>query len=151
MNNVNKMAAKPAGMVQVPEVMLAQMYSDIHELVKMHRKLIALYEEESQLKKSHKAYLHVRDHADEVCRMDKKRVAEIREHYSERPDRKEKQEMTDGIWGVIILPAPDDAADECSHCDMKCGEEQEQMKAVDDFFNMLMGVLVEKLAEKEAE
>lgn len=151
MNNMKKIVDEPAGMVQVPEVMLAQMYSDIHELVKMHRKLIALYEEESQLKKSHKAYLHVRDHADEVCRMDKKRVAEIREHYSERPGKEEKQDMSDGIWGVIIFPASGDSTDECSQCEMKCCSEQDQQKTIDDFFNMLMGALVEKLAEKEAE
>lgn len=36
--------------------------------------------------------------------------------------------MSDGIWGVIILPAPDDVADECSHCDIHDSYQRRQRR-----------------------
>lgn len=53
--------------VTVPESMISMLFSDINTLHGMLAKLISMYELESELKKHHKAYLHVRDEADELC------------------------------------------------------------------------------------
>lgn len=134
MNKMNGQRNCQNGMVQIPEAMVVQMYSDIRELVAMHRKLIALYEEETELKKRHRAYLHVRDHADEVCRLDKKRIAEIHDHYEED---KQPEAAFPGVFGVLILPCSDEEDDSCFACQEEAGQD------VDAFFRMLMGVLTE--------
>ncbi len=54
--------------------------SNVSELVQMHYGLIQLYEEESYLKRHHKAYLHVRDKADEICRRDISRMGDLMYH-----------------------------------------------------------------------
>lgn len=53
--------------VTVPESMICMLFSDINTLHGMLHKIISMYELESELKKHHKAYLHVRDEADELC------------------------------------------------------------------------------------
>lgn len=68
-------------MVSLPAVELSQLIYDMNHLALMHKKLIGLYEEESRLKKHHKAYLHIRDYADKVCADDKKSVAAIQNRY----------------------------------------------------------------------
>lgn len=47
----------------------------------MHKNSIQMYETESALKKRYKAYLHVRDKADEMCRIDKQAIDVILDHY----------------------------------------------------------------------
>lgn len=143
MNKINEKTAAPCGMVQVPEEMLAQMYADIHELVQMHRKLIALYEEETELKKSHRAYLHVRDHADALCKLDKKRIAEIHGHYTEPEQEKEQPE----VFGVLILPC-DDEADNCSNKAVNMPE-AEAAKDGEALIRMLLGALSELIANQQ--
>ena len=68
-------------MVTIPADELAQLIYDMNHLALMHKNLIRLYEEESRLKKHHKAYLHIRDYADKVCADDKKTVAAIQNRY----------------------------------------------------------------------
>lgn len=68
-------------MVSIPAGELSQLIYDMNHLALMHKKLIGLYEEESRLKKHHKAYLHIRDYADKVCAADKKTVATIQNRY----------------------------------------------------------------------
>ena len=68
-------------MVSIPSDELAQLIYDMNHLALMHKNLIRLYEEESRLKKHHKAYLHIRDYADKVCADDKKTVAAIQNRY----------------------------------------------------------------------
>ena len=46
-------------------------------LARMHLRLIDLHEEESRLKKQHRAYLYVREYANQVCEEDKPLVASI--------------------------------------------------------------------------
>lgn len=143
----NEFFNNQSGMVQVPEAMLAQMYADIHELVHMHRALIALYEEEAELKRRHRAYLHVRDHADEVCKEDKRRIAEIREHYDATEKQAAEPDMPE-VFGVLLFPCEED----CSECEfLNTGNRDEGVKAVDDFFHMLMDVLMDEVKKQKKE
>lgn len=68
-------------LIEIPAVALTQLFYDVQILAKMHQDLIRMYEKESMLKKQHKAYLHVRDQADEMCRFDKQTVDVILDHY----------------------------------------------------------------------
>ena len=63
--------------VEIPEKAFDRMMEVIGGLAKMHLDLIQLYEQESYLKKHHKAYLHVRDHAEAVCEHDKLTISEM--------------------------------------------------------------------------
>ena len=67
--------------MEIPAAAFTQMFFDVQLLAKMHQDLICMYEQESVLKKHHKAYLHIRDAADEMCRADKEAVALILDHY----------------------------------------------------------------------
>lgn len=55
--------------VSVLESMVSMLFGDINVLHGMLTKMISMYQLESELKKHHKAYLHVRDEADEMCRV----------------------------------------------------------------------------------
>ena len=68
-----KNTVQPAG----KQALIDHLCGNVSELVQMHYGLIQLYEEESYLKKHHKAYLHVRDKADEVCRRDVSRMGDL--------------------------------------------------------------------------
>ena len=66
---------KNVATVEVPEKALNRLLEITDDLVRMHLELIRLYEQESYLKKHHKPYLHVRDHAEAVCeRSEERRV-----------------------------------------------------------------------------
>ena len=67
--------------IEMPKALVAQMFMDVHALAQMHENLIEMYEIESQLKKQHKAYLHVRDKAEKMCKNDKADLNEILDHY----------------------------------------------------------------------
>lgn len=67
--------------IEMPKALVAQMFMDVHALAQMHENLIELYEIESQLKKQHKAYLHVRERAEKMCKNDKADLNEILDHY----------------------------------------------------------------------
>lgn len=71
----------PVQMVSIPAPVLTQLFFDVHYLADMHKNLICMYEKESELKKHHKAYLHVREEADAMCDQDKARVQTILDHY----------------------------------------------------------------------
>ena len=73
----NRAAAKMPAMIMVPEPKLKQIVVSMTRLAEMHLGLIELYEEESRLKKQHKPYLYLREHADQVCEKDKKTVESI--------------------------------------------------------------------------
>lgn len=73
----NREAAKMPAMIMVPEPRLKQLVVSMTRLAEMHLGLIELYEEESRLKKQHKPYLYLREHADQVCEKDKKAVESI--------------------------------------------------------------------------
>lgn len=68
---------KNVATVEVPEKALNRLLEITDSLVRMHLELIRLYEQESYLKKHHKAYLHVRDHAEAVCESDKNTISEM--------------------------------------------------------------------------
>lgn len=72
--------------VEMPKALVVQMFMDVHALAQMHENLIEMYEIEGQLKKQHKAYLHVRDKAEKMCKNDKADVNEILDHY-ENPEK----------------------------------------------------------------
>ena len=72
--NMNALKEARVKTVEIPEVELSALRVTVASLAKMHLELIRLYEEESHLKKHHKAYLHIRDHADQVCKEDKEKV-----------------------------------------------------------------------------
>lgn len=84
--NDKKQYQTPVQMVTIPAPILTQLFFDVHYLADMHQNLICMYERESALKKHHKAYLHVREEADEMCSQDKIRVKTILDHY-ENPDK----------------------------------------------------------------
>lgn len=65
----------------VPDAVLTQMMADMDCLGGMLGDLIGLYEKESQLKKHHRAYLHVREHADQACKYYKEKMKEIANHW----------------------------------------------------------------------
>ncbi len=67
--------------IKMPKALVVQMFMDVHALAQMHENLIEMYEIESQLKKQHKAYLHVRDKAEKMCKNDKADIKEILDHY----------------------------------------------------------------------
>ncbi len=67
--------------IEMPKALVAQMFMDVHALAQMHENLIEMYEIESQLKKQHKAYLHVRDKAEKMCKNDRADLNEILDHY----------------------------------------------------------------------
>jgi hypothetical protein len=79
-------------MVEIPETVLAGLFGSVNELANMHYELIQLYEVESQLKKQHKAYLHVRDHAEAVCAADKQKVLSIMEKLVDLMEDHDKSE-----------------------------------------------------------
>jgi hypothetical protein len=109
--NVNMNATR---MVEIPETVLAGLFASVNELADMHYELIHLYEVESQLKKHHKAYLHVRDHAEAVCAVDKKRVLSImeglvnlmeaNEKVEAKPEQEEKElDVFDLPEGMVVM------------------------------------------------
>lgn len=55
--------------VTVPESMISMLFGDVTALHGMLARMISMYALESELKKHHKAYLHVRDEADELCQI----------------------------------------------------------------------------------
>lgn len=61
----------------VPDAVLKQIFADMDSLGMMLRELIGLYEKESKLKKHHRAYLHVREYADQACVRYKKTIYDI--------------------------------------------------------------------------
>lgn len=67
--------------IEMPKALVVQMFMDMHALAQMHENLIEMYEIESQLKKQHKAYLHVRERAEKMCKNDKADLNEILDHY----------------------------------------------------------------------
>ena len=54
------------GYYRVPEFVVKQIFSDMEHMGKMLQELIDLHQEETKLKKHHKAYLHVREYTDVV-------------------------------------------------------------------------------------
>ena len=50
--------------IEIPEAELNLMRTVINNLIFMHLDLIGFYETESDLKRHHRAYLHVRDEAE---------------------------------------------------------------------------------------
>lgn len=71
MTNPNKKNTQAkVNTVEIPEAELANLVSCLGKLFSMHNNLIGYYEEESALKKHHRAYLHVRDEAEQVIRND---------------------------------------------------------------------------------
>ena len=77
--NMNAVKEAKVKTVEIPEAELSLLRFSVAALAEMHLNLIGLYEKESHLKKHHKAYLHVRDHADQVCAEDKEKVNQLLE------------------------------------------------------------------------
>ena len=75
--NMSKLNMAPVPTVEIPETELDWLKDSVQTLIKMHLDLIGLYERESLLKKHHRAYLHVRDHADQVCREHKEKIRDL--------------------------------------------------------------------------
>jgi hypothetical protein len=109
--NMNKNATR---MVEIPETLMNALFVTVNELANMHYELIRLYEVESQLKKHHKAYLHVRDHAEAVCAEDKQKVLcmmkglmalmEAHEQDKMEPEQEEKElDVFDLPEGMVIM------------------------------------------------
>ena len=92
--------------VSVPESMVSMLFGDINALHGMLTKMISMYQLESELKKHHKAYLHVRDEADEMCKvyscalqaMQKRWFASMVEQFGTEAFKKtENQEAENGV------------------------------------------------------
>lgn len=62
---------------EVSDEKLKQIFVGVMILREMNLELIRMYEKESALKKSHKAYLHVREKAEEMCKRNKVLVPKI--------------------------------------------------------------------------
>ena len=63
--------------ILVPKSVMVKILLGTVRLARMHLRLIDLHEEESRLKKHHKAYLHVREYADQICEEDKQDLSAI--------------------------------------------------------------------------
>lgn len=76
MTNPNKKTAK-VNTVEFPEAEFGNLVESLGRLLTMHMNLIGFYKEESELKKHHRAYLHVRDEAEQVIESDLKEIEHI--------------------------------------------------------------------------
>ena len=63
--------------ILVPKSEMINILLGTVQLARMHLRLIDLHEEESRLKRHHKAYLHIRDYADQICEEDKEQITSI--------------------------------------------------------------------------
>ena len=63
--------------ILVPKKEMVKILLGTVRLARMHLRLIDLHEEESRLKKHHKAYLHIREYADQICEEDKQDLSAI--------------------------------------------------------------------------
>ena len=63
--------------IEIPEAELNLMKTVINNLIFMHIRLISFYQTESDLKRHHRAYLHVRDEAENIIEEDIKEIKEI--------------------------------------------------------------------------
>ncbi len=63
--------------IEIPEAELNLMKTVINNLIFMHIRLISFYQTESDLKRHHRAYLHVRDEAEDIIEEDIKEIKEI--------------------------------------------------------------------------
>lgn len=68
------MNATTTDTITIPVEAFEHMFVIMGALSQMHLRLINLYEIESDLKKRHKAYLHIREQAEEICKEDRKTV-----------------------------------------------------------------------------
>lgn len=80
--NVNKKNC--GGYLCVPATVLEQLGKDLASLGAMLEILIDLHEKESQLKKHHRKYLHVREYADQQCIRFKSNLREIAERWEDK-------------------------------------------------------------------
>ena len=76
MTNPNKKNTE-AKMVQISEAELGNLMQSLSKLFVMHTNLIGYYKEESDLKKHHRAYLHVRDEAEQVIEHDLEEMGDM--------------------------------------------------------------------------
>ncbi|MCD8379170.1 MAG: hypothetical protein LUC95_02340 [Lachnospiraceae bacterium] len=125
------------------QALIDHLCDDVSELVQMHYALILLYREESYLKKHHKAYLHVRDKADEACKRDVSRMVvlmhntlEMMAAVKEAEETAEAvgqaaldQESADDVKKNVKIEMPDELScndcpyqEECGNAGMKHGE-----------------------------
>lgn len=63
--------------IEIPEAEYNLMKTVINNLIFMHIRLISFYQTESDLKRHHRAYLHVRDEAENIIEEDIKEIKEI--------------------------------------------------------------------------
>ena len=80
--NVNKKNC--GGYLCVPASVLEQLGKDLASLGAMLEILIDLHEKESQLKKHHRKYLHVREYADQSCIRFKSNLREIAARWEDK-------------------------------------------------------------------
>lgn len=113
-------------LIEIPAAAFTQMFFDVQLLAQMHKDLIGMYEKESALKKHHKAYLHVRDAANEMCRMDKQAVDLILDHYN-NPDRYMNQAICFHEHMIEKYENPSEKCDREQHIPSeKCDEGRKQ-------------------------
>lgn len=67
--------------IVVPESMVMQIFEDFVAVFGMLNNLISVYEKESDLKKRHQAYLHVREMADDMCKIYSCIMVGMEEHW----------------------------------------------------------------------
>lgn len=72
------------GYYRVPEFVMKQMFEDLERLGDMLQELINLHQEETRLKKHHKAYLHVREYTDVVCKEHEKKMETIQDRWKDK-------------------------------------------------------------------
>lgn len=97
------MAAEPAvkgaaGMdTEAGDDRIRQLEEDLSASLNMLYELIFMHQKESELKKKHKAYLHVREGMDRMCEKDLEMIGEILGHFNSRPDLGSTAEEEVGI------------------------------------------------------
>ena len=77
--------------IEIPEAELNLMRTVINNLIFMHLDLIGFYETESDLKRHHRAYLHVRDEAQNKIKEDIQDIKDILDALNGMEDTNEEQ------------------------------------------------------------
>lgn len=132
---------KPHGALEpvtLPAAAVTQLFYDVQMLAMMHKRLIQMYEIESELKKQHKAYLHVRERAEEICEFDKMAVASILDHY-ENPKKYRKETI---CFHNYVNGIAEESCEGCKGCEGEekaCMNHDEEVKEEEkklDVFNL---------------
>ena len=110
--NKNMNNTTTSNTITIPVEAFEHMFVIMGALSQMHLRLINLYEIESDLKKRHKAYLHIREQAEEICKEDRKTVFAMIESLNPKNFLKVESSMS-----AVSQPKNAFESESCVGCD----------------------------------